>query len=117
MEHQVREDGCGHEASIPYHRLVSELFVCGTQAGESLHPGAFPAWYRERLDRMLDFTAAYTRPDGLAPQIGDNDDGRFLPLDEYGRPTSAPTSTSSGRRRVPISRRPARPASRRAATT
>lgn len=85
MDHQVRPDGCGHEASIPYHRLVAELFLCGTQAGESLHPGAFPAWYRERLDRMLEFTAAYTRPDGLAPQIGDNDDGRFLPLGEYGR--------------------------------
>jgi hypothetical protein len=85
MEHQVREDGCGHEASIPYHRLVSELFLCGTQAGESLYPGAFPAWYAERLEKMLDFVAAYTRPDGLAPQIGDNDDGRFLPLDDYGR--------------------------------
>jgi len=85
MEHQVREDGCGHEASIPYHRLVSELFLCGTQAGESLHPGAFPAWYEERLGKMLDFVTAYTRPDGLAPQIGDNDDGRFLPLGEYGR--------------------------------
>jgi Heparinase II/III-like protein/Heparinase II/III N-terminus len=85
MEHQVREDGCGHEASIPYHRLVSELFVCGTQAGESLHPGVYPSWYRERLDKMLDFVTAYTRPDGLAPQIGDNDDGRFLPLGEYGR--------------------------------
>jgi Heparinase II/III-like protein/Heparinase II/III N-terminus len=85
MEHQVREDGCGHEASIPYHRLVSELFLCGTQAGESLHPDAFPDWYRERLGRMLDFVTAYTRPDGLAPQIGDNDDGRFLPLEEYGK--------------------------------
>ena len=85
MEHQVREDGCGHEASIPYHRLVSELFLCGTQAGESLHRGAFPDWYRQRLGRMLDFVAAYTRPDGLAPQIGDNDDGRFLPLNEYGK--------------------------------
>jgi hypothetical protein len=85
MEHQVREDGCGHEASIPYHRLVSELFLCGTQAGESLRPDAFPEWYRERLGRMLDFVTAYTRPDGLAPQIGDNDDGRFLPLGEYGR--------------------------------
>lgn len=85
MDHQVREDGCGHEASIPYHRLVTELFLCGTQAGESLHPGTFPAWYRERLGKMLDFVTAYTRPDGLAPQIGDNDDGRFLPLGEYGR--------------------------------
>ena len=84
METQVREDGCDHEASIPYHRLVSELFICGTQAGDSLRPDAFPEGYRERLDRMLDFTAAYTRPDGLAPQVGDNDDGRFLPLGDYG---------------------------------
>ena len=30
--HQVRADGCDHEASIPYHRLVCELFVCGAQA-------------------------------------------------------------------------------------
>jgi uncharacterized heparinase superfamily protein len=85
MEHQVREDGCGHEASIPYHRLVCELFVCGTQAGRALRPGAFPDWYLERLDAMLDFVASYTRPDGLAPQVGDNDDGRFLPLDDYGK--------------------------------
>jgi hypothetical protein len=84
METQVRSDGCDHEASIPYHRLVTELFVCGTQAGDSLHVDAFPDPYRERLDRMLDFTAAYTRPDSLAPQIGDNDDGRFLPLGDYG---------------------------------
>jgi hypothetical protein len=34
---------------------------------------------------MLDFVAAYTRTDGLAPQVGDNDDGRFLPLGDYGR--------------------------------
>ena len=33
---------------------------------------------------MLRFVADYTRPDGLAPQVGDGDDGRFLPLDDYG---------------------------------
>ncbi len=79
MDHQVRADGCGHEASIPYHRLVTELFVVGSAAA----PGAFPDSYGERLDRMLEFVADYTRPDGLAPQIGDADDGRFLPLDDY----------------------------------
>jgi Heparinase II/III-like protein/Heparinase II/III N-terminus len=84
MEHQVRSDGCDHEASIPYHRLVCELFICGTQAADALRPGSFPNWYHDRLEQMLRFVAAYTRPDGLAPQIGDNDDGRFLPLGEYG---------------------------------
>jgi hypothetical protein len=84
LEHQVREDGCDHEASIAYHRLVAEMFVCGLRAAETLVPaGVGPAAWK-RLDRMLDFTAAYTRPDGLAPQIGDADDGRYLPLGDYG---------------------------------
>jgi uncharacterized heparinase superfamily protein len=85
MEHQVRPDGCDHEASIPYHRLVTELFVCGTQAVDALAPGRLPDTYRERLGRMLEFVRDYTRPDGLAPQLGDADDGRFLPLGDHGR--------------------------------
>lgn len=85
MAHQVRADGSDHEASIPYHRLVVELFVCGTQAAESLAPGRPGDDHRERLRRMLQLVADYTRPDGLAPLVGDNDDGRFLPLDDYGR--------------------------------
>lgn len=85
MQHQVRADGCDHEMSIPYHRLVCELFLCGTQAADSLLPGVLPEAYRDRLDRMLAFVRDYTRPDGLAPQIGDADDGRFLPLGDYGR--------------------------------
>jgi hypothetical protein len=84
MAHQVRRDGCDHEASIPYHRLVCELLLCGAQAAEALCPGALSDSYRERLERMLQFVCDYTRPDGLAPQIGDADDGRFLPLGDYG---------------------------------
>jgi heparinase II/III-like protein len=84
MEHQVRPDGCAHEASTSYHRLVTELFVCGTHAADALVPGSIPDWYRERLEQMLVFVRDYTRPDGLAPQIGDADDGRFLPLGDYG---------------------------------
>src|SRR5262249_35260691 len=85
MEYQVREDGCDHEASVSYHRLVCELFICGAQAVEALSPESVTASYRERLERMLAFVDDYTRPDGLAPQIGDADDGRFLPLGDYGR--------------------------------
>ena len=83
MAHQVRRDGCDHEASIPYHRLVCELFLCGAQAADALCPGTLSERYRERLDLMLEFVSDYTRPDGLAPQIGDADDGRFLPLGDY----------------------------------
>ncbi len=85
IEHQVRADGCDHEASIPYHRLVCELIICGVQAADRVAPGAIAADGRERLEAMLRFAADYTRPDGLAPQIGDADDGRFLPLTDYGR--------------------------------
>jgi hypothetical protein len=84
LAHQVREDGCDHEASIAYHRLVCELFVCATHAADALCPGALSDVYRARLARMLAFVSDYTRPDGLAPQIGDADDGRLLPLGDYG---------------------------------
>jgi hypothetical protein len=84
LEHQIRDDGCAHEASIPYHRLVTELFLCGTQAVDALLPGRLTDEYRARLQPMLAVVRGYTRPDGLAPQVGDADDGRFLPLGGYG---------------------------------
>lgn len=84
LAHQVRADGCDHEASIPYHRLVTELFVCGTQAAHALAPRLLGPEHNERIERMLAFVADYTRPDGIAPQVGDADDGRFLPLGDYG---------------------------------
>jgi hypothetical protein len=83
MAHQVRADGCDHEASIAYHRLVCELFVCGEHAADALCPGTLSSAFRERLGLMLQFVCDYTRPDGLAPQVGDADDGRFLPLGGY----------------------------------
>ncbi len=85
LGHQIRPDGCDHEASIPYHRLVTELSVCGIQAASVLAPDTAAGADRERLDAMLAFVAGYTRPDGLAPQVGDADDGRYLPLGDYGR--------------------------------
>ena len=56
LEHQVRKDGTAHEASTGYHRLVTELFVCGTQAADAarsrpparLVPRAAPAHARLR---------------------------------------------------------------------
>ena len=84
LEHQVREDGCDHEASTSYHRLVTELFAAGTAAAESLGE-RFDDRYRERLALMHGFIRDYTRPDGLAPLVGDEDSGRFLPLGDYGR--------------------------------
>ena len=41
----------------------------------------FPAWYFERMERMVEFIMDITKPNGQIPQIGDNDNGRFFKLD------------------------------------
>ena len=83
MRHQVRRDGCDHEASTSYHRLVTELFIIGHDAAAVLVPGELDPGVAEGVDRMLGFVSGYTRPDGLAPQIGDADNGRLLPLGDF----------------------------------
>jgi hypothetical protein len=76
---QVYPDGVNFEGSVPYHRLVAELFhLAGVT--EERNGGLVPKVYRDRLLSMANYTEAYTRPDGLAPVWGDNDDGRSLPL-------------------------------------
>jgi len=40
----------------------------------------FPKWYFERMERMAEFIMDITKPNGNIPQIGDNDNGRFLKL-------------------------------------
>ena len=83
MEGQVCCDGVDYEGSISYHRLVTELFLSATLL--CLKNGtSFPDWYLGRLERMIDFVMYYTKPDGTAPQIGDNDDGRLHILADYG---------------------------------
>lgn len=85
IELQVYPDGVDFEASAAYHRLVGELFLLGAlfrRAGG----GDAPTRYRERLLAMSTFVRAYTRPDGTAPNWGDADDARALPLG--GQPVS-----------------------------
>jgi uncharacterized heparinase superfamily protein len=79
IQAQVTDDGVDFEQSTSYHRLVLEAFATAylvlRKAGHRV-PDA--AW--RRLERMCDFVAAYTKPDGLAPLIGDADDGRIQKL-------------------------------------
>jgi uncharacterized heparinase superfamily protein len=76
---QVYSDGVDFEASIPYHRLVAELFLLPALYREALGLDV-PEPYRERVRAMARFTAAYSRPDGSIPLWGDADDARALPL-------------------------------------
>ena len=77
MEHQAYADGVNYEKSIGYHRFVLELMYTASilcrknniSLGES---------FNHRLERMFEFTLAYTRPDGSVPNVGDGDDGRLF---------------------------------------
>ncbi len=53
--------------------------------GRFARPDGFRSHTGSDSNCMLQFARNYTRPDGLAPQVGDADDGRFLPLGDYGR--------------------------------
>jgi len=76
MTVQVYEEGADFESSVPYHRLVCELFLSGACLAR-LQGAALSAAYETQLARMIDFVLATTRPDGLMPAIGDCDDGRL----------------------------------------
>lgn len=79
MDTQVWPDGVDFEQSIAYHRLVLEAFqVSYLLLERGGHVVPEPAW--QRLERMYAFVAAYTKPDGRAPLIGDADDGRIQAL-------------------------------------
>lgn len=77
IEEQVYEDGCDYEASTSYHRLVLEMFfycnLLADRAGISLAKS-----FKNRLKKMFDVPLYCIKPDGMIPQIGDNDNGRFL---------------------------------------
>jgi len=83
MKVQVYPDGVNCEGSISYHRLVTELFISTTLI--CIKNGlTFPQWYMTRLEKMIEFVMYYTKSDGTAPQLGDNDDGRLHILSNYG---------------------------------
>lgn len=76
---QSTPDGAGIEGSVPYHRLVLELFLVGRRLlSVAGHPPS--AAFDARLQRMLEFVEAYVTPEGLSPVVGDADDGRALVL-------------------------------------
>lgn len=76
MDVQVLADGADFESSIPYHRLVTELFLGSTRLVEHRR-GKLSEGYCSKLKRMARFLVGVLRPDGRMPQIGDADDGRL----------------------------------------
>ncbi len=78
---QTHADGADYEASTSYHRLMTEMALTALLLIE--RSGYRLPELRARVRGMIDYVAHYTKPDGLAPQIGDNDDGRLQILGDY----------------------------------
>lgn len=83
MEFQVNPDGGDFEGSISYHRLALEIFLVTTILARQ-NGLTFSDNYRARLIKMCEFSLNYLKPNGLAPQFGDVDDGRFCIFSGYG---------------------------------
>jgi len=76
MKFQVYNDGVDYELSIAYHRYVAELFLwAGRLCKRNNINLSLEFW--KKLKKMVEFSNYYTKPNGLAPQIGDADDGRL----------------------------------------
>jgi hypothetical protein len=80
---QFNPEGTNFEASIPYHRLATEIAL-STMILAGKNGVAFREDCRSRIEKACGFTAAYSKPNRLAPQIGDADDGRFHIFTHYG---------------------------------
>ena len=79
LPRQTHADGVDFEASVPYHRLATELFLLPALYRLKLGFDVSHT-YRERLVAMARFIAAYSRGDGGVPLWGDADDARVLPF-------------------------------------
>ena len=77
IEKQVYHDGCDFEASTSYHRLVLEMFfycnLLAYRAGISV-----PEKFKDKVKKMFEVSLYSIKPNGMIPQVGDNDSGRFL---------------------------------------
>ena len=80
-ERQTLPDGVDYESSTSYHRLMTEMALTALLLLE--RSGFRLPALRGRVRRMVEYVAHYTKPDGLAPQIGDNDDGRLHVLGDH----------------------------------
>ncbi len=81
MQNQVGTDGVDYEKSVSYHRFALELFYSSALLLRA-NNNPCSAAFMQRLERMFEFTLAYTRPDGSVPNVGDADDGRLFRLND-----------------------------------
>lgn len=80
IELQIYPDGVDYEASVPYHRLVTELFFYPALLLKNAGYKTVSQIYVDKIIRMAYFIKAYTRYNATVPLFGDADDARTLPM-------------------------------------
>lgn len=85
MFRQVYAEGFHFEASTSYHRLVLEMFL-STVILARKNGISFSTPFMQRLERMLEVLLNLIHPDGTAPLIGDQDNGRLHRLKIWEEP-------------------------------
>ena len=80
---QILPDGADFESSVPYHRLVIELFLGSFRLAQHLGQ-PFSAHFAKRLSEMVDYLCGVLLPNGEMPIFGDADDGRLMIATDYG---------------------------------
>lgn len=81
IRHQVQSDGSDFEGSTSYQRLVGEILGFTVLAAECIGFELLPE-ERKLLAKMAEFEQSIQMPNGLVPQVGDNDSGRVFQLSE-----------------------------------
>ena len=81
MQKQVNSDGTDFEGSTAYHRLALEMFFYGYLLC-SRNNIVMPENFVHQLWNMFKVTLNIIKPNGNIPQIGDNDNGRFIKFSE-----------------------------------
>lgn len=76
---QILPSGAHYERSVSYHRLMVELFSSSYYMWKRYSVDV-PVSVERKISRMYTFVFNYLKPNGKAPLIEDNDDGRFLPF-------------------------------------
>jgi len=70
---QVLDDGLDHEGSLPYHLLVSEMFLLALVAASDRLSKV-----EETVSYLLDAIVLFTGQQGEVPDLGDDDGGRVV---------------------------------------
>jgi hypothetical protein len=77
LPQQTGVDGVNYEMSISYHRLVLEMCYSAMILGD-INRTPFSKNFALLVERMFEYTLYYTKPHGLAPLVGDADNGRLF---------------------------------------